>query len=234
MAIMMITHDLGVIAEMAEQVVVMYLGKVVENADVRALFHDAAHPYTQALLHSIPKIGRKVQARLKPITGMVPNPYNRPKGCLFHPRCPYAIPGTCDAARAAPDRARARTPGVAAGCYTETKVGLMVAAELTTSAKTARSEATSANISRSSAGCCCATVGHVKAVDDVSLYILQGETLGLVGESGCGKTTAGRCILRGIEPTSGEVLFMHTAKPVHRRGQAGQAGHPSPCAATCR
>jgi peptide/nickel transport system ATP-binding protein len=85
-----------VIAEMAERVVVMYLGKVVENASVRSLFHEPAHPYTQALMNSIPKIGRKVKARLQPVTGMVPNPYNRPKGCTFHPRCPHAIAGKCD------------------------------------------------------------------------------------------------------------------------------------------
>jgi peptide/nickel transport system ATP-binding protein len=96
MGIVMITHDLGVIAEMAERVVVMYLGKAVENADVRALFHEPAHPYTQALLNSIPKIGRKVKLKLKPVTGMVPNPYNRPRGCMFNPRCPFAIPGKCD------------------------------------------------------------------------------------------------------------------------------------------
>ncbi len=96
MGIVMITHDLGVIAEMAERVVVMYLGKVVESANVRELFHEPAHPYTQALMNSIPKIGRKVKTKLKPVTGMVPNPYDRPKGCTFHPRCPYAIVGTCD------------------------------------------------------------------------------------------------------------------------------------------
>jgi len=96
MGIVMITHDLGVIAEMAERVVVMYLGKAVEVADVRSLFHNAAHPYTQALLNSIPKIGRKIKSRLKPVTGMVPNPYNRPRGCMFHPRCPSVIQGKCD------------------------------------------------------------------------------------------------------------------------------------------
>lgn len=96
MGIVMITHDLGVIAEMAERVVVMYLGKAVEIASVRSLFHEAAHPYTQALLNSIPKIGRKMKAKLKPVTGMVPNPYNRPRGCMFHPRCPSVIKGVCD------------------------------------------------------------------------------------------------------------------------------------------
>lgn len=96
MGILMITHDLGVIAEIAERVVVMYLGRAVEVADVRTLFHDAKHPYTQALLQSIPKVGRRARARLQPVAGMIPSPYNRPHGCLFHPRCPLAIHGQCD------------------------------------------------------------------------------------------------------------------------------------------
>lgn len=96
MGIMMITHDLGVIAEMAERVVVMYLGRVAEVANVRSLFHDPKHPYTIALLNSIPKVGRRARQRLKPVSGMVPSPYNRPRGCLFHPRCPSAMRGVCD------------------------------------------------------------------------------------------------------------------------------------------
>lgn len=96
MAIVMITHDLGVIAEMAQRVVVMYLGRVVETADVQSLFHDPKHPYTLGLLQSVPKMGIKRGARLQPVIGMVPNPYQRPKGCLFHPRCPAFISGTCD------------------------------------------------------------------------------------------------------------------------------------------
>ncbi len=96
MATVMITHDLGVVAEVAQWVVVMYLGRVVEVADVRSLFHDPRHPYTQALLQSIPKVGRRSRARLQPVRGMVPNPYNRPPGCLFHPRCPLSQPGLCD------------------------------------------------------------------------------------------------------------------------------------------
>jgi peptide/nickel transport system ATP-binding protein len=96
MAIMYITHDLGVIAEMVEEAVVMYLGKVVERADVRTLFYDPKHPYLKALLRSIPKIGHKQQHRLDAISGMVPDPHNIPSGCSFHPRCPDATPGLCD------------------------------------------------------------------------------------------------------------------------------------------
>ncbi len=96
MAIMLITHNLGVVAEMCEQVIVMYLGQVVERAGVDALFHDPLHPYSQSLLRSIPILGRSRSARLDPIKGMVPDPYNRPAGCAFHPRCAKRIPGRCD------------------------------------------------------------------------------------------------------------------------------------------
>jgi oligopeptide/dipeptide ABC transporter ATP-binding protein len=95
MAIMFITHDLGVIAEMTKRVVVMYLGKVVESADVDTLFHDPHHPYTKALIASVPRLGM-TSGLLQPIEGSVPDPYNIPKGCAFHPRCPSFIPGTCD------------------------------------------------------------------------------------------------------------------------------------------
>lgn len=96
MAVMMITHDLGVVAEICDEVVVMYLGEVVERADVDSLFHDPKHPYTQALLQSIPRLGQSKKGRLQPIEGSVPDPYNRPTGCPFHPRCAQAIPGKCD------------------------------------------------------------------------------------------------------------------------------------------
>mgnify|MGYP000521879263 CR=1 FL=1 len=96
MSIMLITHDLGVVAEMADDVVVMYLGRIVERAGVDALFYDPKHPYTRALLRSIPKLGPKMRERLEAIKGMVPNPYNRPRGCTFHPRCPSFMPGVCD------------------------------------------------------------------------------------------------------------------------------------------
>jgi len=96
MAIMLITHDLGVVAESCDDVVVMYLGEVVERAPVDALFQDPQHPYTRALLHSIPVLGKSKGTVLEPIEGMVPDPYNRPSGCPFHPRCRQIVPGLCD------------------------------------------------------------------------------------------------------------------------------------------
>jgi oligopeptide/dipeptide ABC transporter ATP-binding protein len=98
MAIMYITHNLGVVAEMVEEAVVMYLGKVVERATVRELFTDPKHPYMQALLRSIPRLGYKSRARLQAISGMVPSPFAIPRGCSFHPRCPKFMNGVCNVA----------------------------------------------------------------------------------------------------------------------------------------
>ena len=97
MAMMLITHNLGVVAQMAEEVIVMYLGKIVEWTDMRTLFEDPKHPYTSELLKSIPRLSRERQTdRLTAIAGSVPSPYVRPSGCPFHPRCPQAMPGVCD------------------------------------------------------------------------------------------------------------------------------------------
>lgn len=101
MAIMFITHNMGVIAEMAEEIVVMYMGKEVEYANTIELFENPKHPYTRALLDSIPHIGEKTDRDLATITGMVPSPFNLPTGCVFHPRCPSFMPGVCD--KVAPD-----------------------------------------------------------------------------------------------------------------------------------
>jgi peptide/nickel transport system ATP-binding protein len=96
MSILYITHDLGVIARMVDEVAVMYLGQIVEHSDVDSVFHDAKHPYTQALIKSIPKIGKKSKKRLESIRGAVPIPINKPHACGFFPRCPVAIDGLCD------------------------------------------------------------------------------------------------------------------------------------------
>jgi peptide/nickel transport system ATP-binding protein len=98
MAIMLITHNLGVVAEMADDVVVMYLGRVVEQGKVDDIFHDPKHPYTKALLQSIPSIESAPRVRLPTITGSIPHPFNRPAGCPFHPRCASFMAGRCDAA----------------------------------------------------------------------------------------------------------------------------------------
>ncbi|MEZ4868839.1 MAG: ABC transporter ATP-binding protein [Caldilineaceae bacterium] len=120
MAIMFITHDLGVVAEMADDVAVMYLGRVVESSDVVALFHAPRHPYTQALLASIPKINDPRGGRLAPIAGSVPDPYTQLRGCPFHPRCPQFMEGVCNVK--APELVEV-APGHRVSChlYTEEK-----------------------------------------------------------------------------------------------------------------
>jgi len=96
MAIMFITHNLGVVAEMAEEICVMYMGKVVERASTVEIFYEPRHPYTRALLKSIPRIGAERGKRLATIKGMVPSPFELPPGCVFHPRCSEYMPGKCD------------------------------------------------------------------------------------------------------------------------------------------
>jgi oligopeptide/dipeptide ABC transporter ATP-binding protein len=95
-AIIFITHDLGVIAQMASYVMVMYLGLVMEQGPVDEMFHSPRHPYTQALLRSIPSVNSAPRVTLPTISGSIPHPFNKPKGCPFHPRCAKVMPGKCD------------------------------------------------------------------------------------------------------------------------------------------
>ena len=97
MAVVLITHNLGVVAEMADDVVVMYLGRVVEQGPVEDIFYSPKHPYTRLLLQSIPSVHSTARQKLPTISGSIPHPYNRPHGCPFHPRCPSYIPGVCEA-----------------------------------------------------------------------------------------------------------------------------------------
>ena len=96
MAIMLITHDLGVVAESSDNLLIMYLGRNVEYGSTEKLFYEPKHPYTQGLLSSIPKLGMLGARDLEPITGTVPSLYEIPDGCAFNPRCPHAIGGLCD------------------------------------------------------------------------------------------------------------------------------------------
>jgi peptide/nickel transport system ATP-binding protein len=121
MTLMLITHDLGVVAQTADVVIVMYLGAIVEQGPVDAIFHDPQHPYTKGLLQSMPSINVRSRTRLATLKGSVPHPLNRPAGCPFHTRCPSAMPGICD--RVVPER---RTVGpmhsVSCHLYDQTSV----------------------------------------------------------------------------------------------------------------
>lgn len=112
-AIMLITHDLGVVAQMADHVIVMYSGKVVEDAPVGEVFGDPLHPYTLGLLNSIPKLDQKEGAELDTIEGSVPNPLYLPEGCYFHPRCKFAT----DECRKAQPELKEVAPGHKVACF---------------------------------------------------------------------------------------------------------------------
>jgi oligopeptide/dipeptide ABC transporter ATP-binding protein len=96
MSVVFITHHLGVVAQMCDTVAVMYFGRIVEQAPVEAVFYNPQHPYTRALLRSVPRLGEHSKARLESIRGTVPSPYSRIAGCPFHPRCDYRKPGICN------------------------------------------------------------------------------------------------------------------------------------------
>lgn len=114
MAIILITHNLGVVAETADDVVVMYLGRAVEQGPVDAIFYEPKHPYTKSLLRSIPSIDAPPRVPLPTIAGTIPHPFNRPPGCPFHPRCPSFMPGVCDKDEPA---MRDVGPGQDAACF---------------------------------------------------------------------------------------------------------------------
>jgi peptide/nickel transport system ATP-binding protein len=107
-ALMLITHDMGVIAEMADDVAVMYLGRIVEIGPVDEIFANPQHPYTRALLRSVPSLNASPRQRLATIGGVVPSPSKRPSGCPFHPRCPEIISSRCETQL---------PPVIAPGCY---------------------------------------------------------------------------------------------------------------------
>ncbi len=198
MSIMLITHAMGVVAEVAQRVVVMYAGKVVEEASVDRLFANPRHPYTQGLIRSIPRLDLAAthRARLETIAGVVPKLINPPVGCRFAPRCRFATPECAQGAAAA---ARGRA-GPSSRLHPRRTGGPAMSEPLLRVWNLTKEFPVQSGLFRRQAA-------SVHAVDGVDFHIDSGETLGLVGESGCGKSTTGRCVLRLIEPTSGEITF---------------------------
>jgi peptide/nickel transport system ATP-binding protein len=220
MALLLITHDLGVVAQMAHQVGVMYAGQIIEQAPREQLFARPAHPYTQKLFAALPNAGRSGQP-LAAIPGNVPPLGASLSACRFAPRCDKAWALCHDQV---PEWTQLENgQGVRCHLYTSqigsNKLNLNV--PLSPGSSTASGEATGEEGSDSSLlqvenlqvhfpihkGVLQRTVGHVKAVDGVSMNIPAGRTLALVGESGCGKSTVGKALLQLITPTAGSVRF---------------------------
>ena len=194
-AIILITHDLGVVAEVCDEVAVMYAGEIVERAPVDELFATPQHPYTVGLLGSIPRLDRRA-SHLATIEGMVPNMANPPPGCRFARALPvcrrHLHQGAAAAGRAQPRPLVALHQGAAG------EAGVVTALlEVENLVKHFVAE-------RSMFG---RPTAYVKAVDGVSFRVDAGKTLALVGESGCGKSTVSRLVLRLIEPDAGQLRF---------------------------
>ena len=221
MSLMLITHDLGVVAEMAHRVAVMYAGEIVETAPREIFFARPAHPYSRKLFDSLPSRGKRGET-LSVIRGSVPALTQEFSGCRFADRCDSAwdlcrrsVPEVHDVGSGQTARCHLFAPGeqreaLGVRRKADTQTAEMVVAaqpsRLTPHASllTVRDLKVHFPIHR---GVLKRVVAHVKAVDGVSLTIEAGKTLGLVGESGCGKTTVGKGVLRLVEPTGGSVMF---------------------------
>jgi len=218
--ILYITHNLGVISRVADRVAVMYAGELVELGSVRDIFLYPLHPYTEALLRCIPKISAGRQSgTLQPIRGRVPSLREIPSGCVFEPRCDRAD-----------QRCRSNHPELARAvddhfvrCFHADKPGVpLLSIPQVTRTTVERSESRADLVLRieglktyytaQAQGLAGLTGkrgrGYVKAVDGVNLDTWRGSTVGIVGESGCGKTTLAKCVAGLVPPNDGEMNFV--------------------------
>ena len=216
-AILLITHNMALVYRNAEQVAVMYAGKIVEQAETKKLFRDPMHPYTIQLLRAIPE--RELRGRpLETIKGTVPSATEFPTGCRFAGRCPREMKGCADTE----PLLKEHKPGHLSACLLYDKD--FMDGPLSKNLAEEPPEITPIGVYAPEhpvllkvkglkkhfpirKGLLKREVGRMRAVDGIDLTIHKGKTLALVGESGCGKTTAGKSIIQLIRPTAGEVIF---------------------------
>jgi oligopeptide/dipeptide ABC transporter ATP-binding protein len=237
MAVLLITHDMGVIAGRTDRTMVMYAGKIVERATTRDLFSEMRHPYAEALLDSIPKMDADASAPLYSIPGTPPDLSGEFIGCRFEPRC-----------RNATEQCRLEEPplidqgGHLAACFNPVGSASAPRHEIRVVDATVASALALARVNElatrkvivevdqlvkefpvTAGAVLQRKIGSVKAVSNVSFSVREGETFGLVGESGCGKTTIGRLVVALEKPTSGSIRFDGTEVTTLGRSQLRNA-----------
>ena len=221
MSMLFITHDLGVVAEISDRVVILYLGQVAEHGPVEPVLADPQHPYTAGLLASVPSLTLTAGGSLPAIPGTVPNLEERPAGCPFVTRCGQAIDTLC---ASTPPAATDLGSGRYACCHLHAD-GVPVTRTLagSTAPAPAPAPAPANGVDRSTppllsvrelsthfpirTGMLNRTVRTVRAVNEVSFDLWPGETMGLVGESGCGKTTLAHTVVGLTPPTAGTIRY---------------------------